>query len=94
MWLGHPECKATWEPASNLPPTLIAHFEEGIQSEVLVKKSSMYGYTSSLVHLSETHPVTIAQVSKKRKTDRMLINDIEGYRHQIHECLACKLVNY
>ena len=82
MWLGHPECKATWEPASNLPPTLISDFEAGIESEVSVKKASMYGYNSSLLHMSQKQSISQEQDPKKRKTDRMLVDDIEGFMHQ------------
>ena len=52
LWLGHPECSATWEPASNLPHSLIRDYEAGIESEVSLEKASMYGYISNVLHVS------------------------------------------
>ena len=46
-WLGHPDCKATWEPASILSSSLVADYEAGIQKETITESATTYGHISS-----------------------------------------------
>ena len=47
VWLGHPQCKATWEPASSLSSSLVADYEAGIQTETVTESATTYGHISS-----------------------------------------------
>ena len=70
IWLGHPACKSTWEPASALSPSLVADFEAGIAKEAVTVSESTYGHTSTTVVMkdnSSQEPVT-----KKAKVDAIM----------------------
>ena len=43
LWLGHPDCVTTWEPATALSPSLIADYEAGVLKEAASKSQEAYG---------------------------------------------------
>jgi len=76
LWLGVPQCKATWEPASSVPQDLMADFEAGVTTEVDIDTTSAYGHVSNT--MTVTHkPVSQPEV-KKRKEERPCHEELEG----------------
>ena len=64
-WLGHPDCKATWEPASILSSSLVADYEAGIQKETITESATTYGHISStLVTKNNSSPEPPAKKPK------------------------------
>jgi hypothetical protein len=64
-WLGHPDCKATWEPASTLSSSLVADYEAGIQKETVTESATTYGHISStLVTKNNSSPEPPAKKPK------------------------------
>ena len=77
LWLGCPECFATWESASSLPTTLIEQFESETTAESTVESVPMYGHVSSIVTIAERSAEQPA--GKKRRRERTNVDDTDGY---------------
>ena len=75
LWLGHPDCEATWEPAAALSPVLVANYEAGILAETSTECHATYGYiaTTMVVKDAPQQPA-----SKKSKTERLCQGDENG----------------
>ena len=66
-WLGHPDCKATWEPASILSSSLVADYEAGIQKETITESTITYGHISSTLVIKNN--LSPEPPAKKLKVD-------------------------
>ena len=55
-WLGKPIAESTWEPESNLPPSLVAEFEAGILREVQKVTFSTGGQSVHTLSTGATQP--------------------------------------
>lgn len=77
LWLGCPECFATWEPASSLPTTLIEQFESETIGESSAESVPLYGHVSSTVTINE-HSIE-QPIEKKKRRERPSVDDTEGY---------------
>jgi len=75
LWLGQPQCSATWEPASSLPLDLIEDYEAGISRESTLETKSMYGHVFNTMTIKRSG----APETKKKKLERACIEDLEGY---------------
>ena len=90
LWVGCPECYATWEPASSLPQDLIENFESGVSVETRVHLEPLYGHISGTITVSEMN-ITKVPVPKKARKQRQCLKDLEGYVgflyiHASNEC--------
>ena len=65
-WLGHPDCKATWGPASIPSSSLFADYEAGIQRWTITDSATTYGHISTLVTKNNLSP---EPSEKKLKVD-------------------------
>lgn len=65
-WLGQEDCRSTWELASDLPPDVIAEFEDGLHAEVVQESVS---YQRHISHMLSTvlQPVSGQPPNKKAK---------------------------
>lgn len=79
LWLGRPECNATWEPACSLPQKVVDDYETGVAREIELDTTSLYGHVCNTVTMSGK---TLERSEpKKKKTERPSYNDLEGYAH-------------
>ena len=76
LWLGCPECFATWEPASSLPTSLIDQFESEAIVESSVESVPLYGHVSSTVTVAQS---SAEQGPAKKKQERTSVHDSQGY---------------
>ena len=77
LWLGCPDCYATWEPASSLSRQLVADFEAGITTQPTIQTTSVYGHVSNIMAVSQMR--TDQPQTKKRKEEQPCHRDLEGY---------------
>lgn len=77
LWLGQPDCFATWEPAVSLPQSLVQQFEGGIVPEARVETIQLYGHMSSTLTVSQQGSLTLE--AKRMRLERPYHEDLEGY---------------
>lgn len=77
LWVGRPECHATWEPAKSVPQYLVQQFEAGEASESEADTVPIYGHLSGIITTSKGSEDV--QVAKKKKMERPCHEDVEGY---------------
>ena len=77
LWLGRPQCYATWEPASSLPHRLVDEFTAGLEAELQVDNVPMYGHISSTVTVAQQS--SDSQKSKRQRQERPCHDELEGY---------------
>ena len=65
-WLGHPDCKATWGPASVPSSSLFVDYEAGIQRWTITDSATTFGHISTLVTKNNLSP---EPSEKKLKVD-------------------------
>jgi len=75
LWLGQPQCNATWEPCSSLPPELIEDYETGIAREAAVETKFAYGHVVNTVTISKTE----AHGEKRKRQERPCVENLQGY---------------
>ena len=73
LWLGRPECHASWEPAKCIPLSLVQQFEGGIMAESQATRVPMYGHISGILTVSHSSHET-----KRKKMERTWFEDLEG----------------
>ena len=78
MWLGSPECSATWEPSSCIPKNLIDEYEAGLRTEAQVNTTTNYSHISGLITIAKTDS-TFPPETKKPKQVRSSHESLEGY---------------
>ena len=79
LWLGHPECKATWEPATSLPYELVEDYERGIIREATVDATPLYGHVFNTMSVTRRTDDILPRDAKKSKQERLCPDDLEGY---------------
>ena len=80
LWLGHPECHATWEPAKSLPQSLVDSFEDGVMAESKVDSVNLYGHWSSIIATKSSGDKDVDEPKGKRtRQERPCYDDLEGY---------------
>ena len=78
MWLGSPECSATWEPSTSLPKKLIEGYETGLRTESQVNITATYGHISGMITVTHTDHA-LPPNTKKAKQTRPSPESLEGY---------------
>ena len=77
LWLGQPECYATWEPAASLPQSLAQQFEGGILSRAEVETAPLCGHVSNVLTVSQK--VSLTSDTKRMRKERPCHVELEGY---------------
>ena len=77
LWLGQPECYATWEPAVSVPHGLVQQYETGVVSESTVESVSLYGHVSNTLTISQQCSLT--PEAKRMRQDRQICGNLGGY---------------
>ena len=70
MWLGQPECYATWEPAESLPQCLVQQFEAGVVPETEVESVLLYGHVSNTVTVTQKGSLTSGDEKREAWSSR------------------------
>ena len=68
LWLGSPECSATWEPLTSLPKKLIDNYEAGLRTESQVNITTNYGHISGMITVTHNDNA-LPPDTKKSKTN-------------------------
>ena len=76
LWLGTPECNATWEPSTSIPQNLIDHYEAGLTADVTVNEIVQYGHTSGTINVTYTNDEKPA-TPKRAKCERPSFESLE-----------------
>ena len=78
LWLGKEECKVTWEPEQNVPPSVIEEFKLGLSlfaTEVVY--SFGLGQTMHTLTVSHQHSSTMPSIG--RTSCQRVVPENEGY---------------
>ena len=67
LWLGKEECKVTWEPEENVPPSIVKEFKQGLLSFATEEvHSSGLGQTMHTLTVSHQHSSAVPSIGRKR----------------------------
>ena len=67
LWLGHPDCVTTWEPATALSPSLIADYEAGVLKEAASESQEAYGLTATTVVIKDKPQQPAAKKARREE---------------------------
>ena len=77
LWLGKEECKVTWEPEENIPPSVIDEFKQGLLSFATEEvHSSGLGQTMHTLTVSHQHSNAVPSVG--HTSHKRLVPENEG----------------
>ena len=75
LWLGTPQCNATWEPSTSIPKNLIDQYEASSTVNVTVNNTVQYGHNSGAI--SVTYINAEEPLAKKARHERPSFESLE-----------------